>query len=571
MTDIPFPLLSTPGQRPQVAGGRVINCYPEPLAATAGKPNAYWRVAGASQWGTAPSGNYRGGVVVAGTFYAVFGTTVYKFTSLGGPGVALPGSIPGTSFCWLAANQNSPPDIVCVSPGIGAFIIVDPTGVANYPGGVVGTPNCVAFMSGMFIFTYGNGLTQASNVNSTTIGSLSNAAAQSKPDALYRPIPLTNGQLLLAGANTIEVWGAPINSQGYPFSYISTIYRGIAGPQAIAGAEDGWGKGIFLVGDDNKVSTLTTYTPTPISVPDLDQLIEKEPDKTKIIVGVYVARGHGMVVVQGPNWCWEYDTTLQVWHERQSYLQNYWRGYQPIFVFNNWLCGDSKASWLLKLDGTVRTEGGQLDVQTLSVSGSPTSGSFILSLGGNRSTAIAYNATAAQVQTALSTIANATCSGGPLPGTPVTITFNKPGAQSTFVVAANGLTAGSSPAIAHTTTGIAADPLRMRIETGPMGAFPRSVRVNSVELYMTKGASDATGHDPDETNAMVEISMSRNGGQSFGNPRQVAIGPQSITTRRARASIWGQAEIQGVRWRFDESAGLNFGFMGADMLSDVLR
>jgi hypothetical protein len=111
----------------------------------------------------------------------------------------------------------------------------------------------------------------------------------------------------------------------------------------------------------------------------------------------------------------------------------------------------------------------------------------------------------------------------------------------------------------------------MRIETGPLGAFPKAVRINGIELYMTKGASVATGHDPDETNAMVEISMSRNGGQSWSNPRQVPIGPQSITTRRARASIWGQAEIQGVRWRFDESAGLNFGFMGADMLADVLR
>jgi hypothetical protein len=472
MTDVPFPMLSLPGQHPHVSGGRLINCYPEPLGATAGKPNAYWRVAGLSQFGSAPSGVYRGGVQVAGTFYGLFGTTVYKFTSLGGAGVALPGAIPGTGFCWFAANQNSPPDIAVVSPGVGAFIVVDPSGVANYPGGTVGSPNCVTFMSGMFVFTYGNGLTQTSDVNSTNIGALSHAAAQSKPDALYRPIPLTNGQLLLAGANTIEVWGAPINSQGYPFSYVSTIYRGIAGPSAIAGAEDGWGKGIFLVGDDNKVSTLTTYTPTPISVPDIDQLIEREPDKTKISVGVYVSRGHGMVVVQGPNWCWEYDTTLQSWHERQSYLQQFWRAYQPINVFGNWLSGDSLASNLLKIDGTVRKE----------------------------------------------------------------------------------LT----------------NPLKMRVETGSMGAFPRMMRVNAIELYLTKGASIATGHDPDETNAAVGITMSRDAGLTWGTPRSVPIGRQQ-TSLRARASIWGQADLQGVRWRFEESAGLNFAFMGADMAVDALR
>ena len=65
--------------------------------------------------------------------------------------------------------------------------------------------------------------------------------------------------------------------------------------------------------------------------------------------------------------------------------------------------------------------------------------------------------------------------------------------------------------------------------------------------------------------------MSRDGGQSWTNPRNVLMGRQAVTNLRVRAAIWGQAEIQGVRWRFDESAGLKFGFMGADMQSDTLR
>jgi hypothetical protein len=471
MTNVPFPMISAPGQHPQVSGGRLINTYPETLAATAGMPYAYWRVPGLNMWGTVPNGVYRGGVQVAGTFYALFGTTVYKFTAAAGAGVALPGAIPGTQFCWFAANQASPPNIAVVSPGVGAFVVTDPGGVANYPDANVGQPNCVLFFFGFFIFSYGNGTTIASNINSTVINPLNFANAQSKADALYRPIPLGNGQLLLCGASTIEVWGGG-NPTGYPFSYVSTIYRGIPGPQAIAGSEDGWGKGLFFVGDDNKVSTLTTYTPTPISIPDIDQLIEKEPDKTKIIVGVYVSRGHGFVVVQGPNWCWEYDTTLQSWHERQSYLQTYWRGFQPILAFGNWLCGDLLSSSLLKIDGTLRNEVG--------------------------------------------------------------------------------------------------NPLRMRVETGPLAAFPHKVRINGIELYLTKGASSALGLDPQETNAMVEISMSRNAGLSWGTPRQVPVGVQQ-TSGRARSSIWGQADTQGVRWRFDESAGINFAFMGADMIADPLR
>ncbi|MEH2525866.1 MULTISPECIES: hypothetical protein [unclassified Bradyrhizobium] len=470
--DVPFPLLSAPGgQRPQVAGGRLINCYPETLPATAGKPYAYWRVPGLGVWATAPSGRYRGGLLVAGTFYAVFGTTVYSYTAAGGEGVAIAGSVPGTGWVSMAANMASPANVVLVSPGIGAFIINATPAVANYPDANIGQPNYVLYHQSFFVFTYGNGQTRTSNPQSTVINTQNVATAENKADTLYRPIPLGNGQLLLAGANTIEVWGG-LNDTGYPFSYVATIPRGIAGPQAIAGNEDGWGKGLFIVGDDNKVSTLSGYTPTPISTPDLDRLIEKEADKTKISIGVYVSRGHGFVVVQGPTWCWEYDTTLTSWHERRSHLKEYWRGYQPIYVFGKWLCGDTDSASLAVIDGNLHKEFGQ--------------------------------------------------------------------------------------------------PLRMRIETGPLGAFPNAVRVNTIELYMTKGASNALGA-VDEIDAMLEVAISRDGGQSFTKPRQLKIGQQSLTNRRARASIWGQAEIQGVRWRFDESAGVNFGFMGADMLADKLR
>jgi hypothetical protein len=341
-----------------------------------------------------------------------------------------------------------------------------------YPDANVGQPNAVVLHKGFFIFTYGTGRTLASNVNVTAINTLNNASAESKPDTLYRPVPLGNGQLLLCGSNTIEVWGGA-NDTGYPFSYIATIPRGIVGPAAICGAEDGFGKGMFIVGDDNRVSSIDGYACTPISNTDLDTLIEREPDKTKIRIGCFVSRGHGFVIVQGPAWCWIFDTTLQTWHERNSYLQTYFRALYPVLAFGKWLCGDSDATNLCEITALVRKDLG--------------------------------------------------------------------------------------------------NPIMMRIETGPFGAFPNAVRINAIELYLTKGASDATGHDPDETNVEVAISVSRNGGQNWSKPRNVKIGRQAITNGRVRASIWGQAEVQGVRWRFEESGGVDFAFMGADMLADRLR
>ena len=69
------------------------------------------------------------------------------------------------------------------------------------------------------------------------------------------------------------------------------------------------------------------------------------------------------------------------------------------------------------------------EVQSLSIGGgTPTSGTFTLTYDGQTTAAIAYDATAANVETALEALANldtadVTCSGGPLPGTAVAIEF----------------------------------------------------------------------------------------------------------------------------------------------------
>jgi len=591
MTDVPFPLLTAPGLKPQLAGGRLLNTYPEKLPATAGKPYGWFRVPGLGVFGITPSGRFRGGVLVGTTFYGVFGTTVYSWSLTGGDGTALIGAVAGSGPVFAVRNNAATPDVVFVAASFpggpslpsgsdGAFWINGSGQVVAYPDANVGSPNSVVFHKGFFIFTYGNGVTRASNVNSTTINLLNSATAESKPDTLYRPVPLGNGQLLLCGSSTMEVWGGN-NDSGYPFSYIATIARGVIGPAAIAGAEDGFGKGLYVVGDDFRVSRIDGYQVTPISNSDLDTLIERDPNKASIRVGVFNSRGHGFVIVQGTNWCWIFDTTLSSWHERLSYLKQYCRMLYPVYAFGRWLCGDTDAANLAVIDANVRKELGVNDRQTITISGTPTGGTFTLNFGGQITIPIAFNATASTVAAALAALGligssnNIDVVGGPLPGTPVSVRFkdamgSKP---QPVMTAISALTGGSSPAvsIAHTATGVYGDPISIRIDTGPFGNFPNAIRINELEVYLTKGASDATGLDPQETDAAISVSISRNGGQDWSNPRVLKIGKQSITNGRVRSSIWGQADVQGVRWRFEESAGLDFAFMGAGQQQDVLR
>jgi molybdenum-dependent DNA-binding transcriptional regulator ModE len=101
------------------------------------------------------------------------------------------------------------------------------------------------------------------------------------------------------------------------------------------------------------------------------------------------------------------------------------------------------------------------EVQTVTITGTPTGGTFTLTYSGQTTAAIAYNATAATVEAALANLSNLRAedivvAGGPGPGTAYTVTFNggvTDGANvAQMTASAAGLTGGTSPAVTVTTT-----------------------------------------------------------------------------------------------------------------------
>lgn len=110
--------------------------------------------------------------------------------------------------------------------------------------------------------------------------------------------------------------------------------------------------------------------------------------------------------------------------------------------------------------------GGTNEVQRLTITGTPTGGTFTMSFNGQTTAAIAYNATAAAVQSALEALSNiaageVACTGGPLPGSVVDIEFrNGLGKQNvSAMTTTDSLTGGTTPATAITTPtpGVAPD------------------------------------------------------------------------------------------------------------------
>lgn len=100
------------------------------------------------------------------------------------------------------------------------------------------------------------------------------------------------------------------------------------------------------------------------------------------------------------------------------------------------------------------------EVQTVTVTGTPTGGTYTLTYSGQTTAGIPFNATAAQVKTALEALSNivpgdVATGGGAHPGTAITVTF---GGQfsgdnvAQMTASATNLTGGTTPAVTVTTT-----------------------------------------------------------------------------------------------------------------------
>lgn len=109
------------------------------------------------------------------------------------------------------------------------------------------------------------------------------------------------------------------------------------------------------------------------------------------------------------------------------------------------------------------------------------------------------------------------------------------------------------------------NPLIMVIEPGPMGNFPKPLRADRVELYLTRGVGIATGLDPQQTDPEIECQFSPDGGLKWNPPRRAKLGRQQIASGRVAFNMLGMAHPQGARLRFIIADPVPVGLMGGDL------
>lgn len=465
---IPFPIETSPGEKRQEAGGKIINGYVDALGDFAPNKTVIRRGPGLVNFGTSSRSGYRGSIVVNDVLYVAFDSHLEKWTSAGGASVSV-GSLNGTKRGFFAANNATDPDKVFVDPD-GNIATFTASSVTNsYPDADLPAVNSVDFLDGYLVFTTGDGRAFATDLNSTAVNALSFGKAEAKPDGLVRVVSW-GGRLLLFGNETTEVWTDQATIP-FPFARSTIIPRGLAGPYCVSGYEDGFSRGPIFVADDSCVYALQGYTPTKVSTPDIDGLIEAVADKTTLEATAYMSRGHAFWQLSCPDWTYVLDISTSKWFQRDSYLQSRSRISGAINVYSKWLTGDTQTGNLQQILTDTHDEIGE--------------------------------------------------------------------------------------------------PLRLRIESGPVLDFPGGSVVGRADFYFVTGVGEAEGIDPIQTRPTVEISWSDDGGLTWSNPILRELGRQSLPTQLiSLVSCTGRTSWQGRRWRVDISDPVYAGLLFATMSDD---
>ena len=452
MVSAPFPTSSAKGRLAE-SGGRLINAYSEKLGDGRVKIS---RVPGVrSVIEVEGYSRCRGLINVNGVVLAALDERLVTITESGGTYTVNDiGAFAGTETVYFARNNKSPtPGIVAVTDGT-AFIVNMSTGASSYPDPDVGSPNSVCFLGGYFVFSYGNARMRSSGLNDTSINTLDTAFAESKPDGLDRVVALGKN-LYACGPQTIEIWPDTGNATGSPFSYLGTIARGIAGPDAIAGYENDFSNVLIFAGSDNVVYRINGNIAEPISSPSVSKDLQRLADKSSLRAVVYEHEGHSVWCLSCADWTWCFDVATGAWFERKSYGRNSWRVSASVKCFGAWVMGDSLTGKFGVVDPDYGYEYG--------------------------------------------------------------------------------------------------DPLALRITSSTMSGFPARAVMSRLDLDIMSGVGSAAGADPIETAPRVRMSVSRDGGVTFGSYREAEIGRQGKYRKSVRFNRLGTASAKGAQIQLDYS------------------
>lgn len=351
MTEIPLGTRSYEGRSLQFSAQQLVNCYLE-LAEDASRSGAViYGARGLKDFADTEESTVTGLHVMAGELYAVASDRLIKISSVGG--ISDLGEIPGSNRPDMAASDD---ELIIVRDGIGYVwdgVTLDTISDGDFLGS-----NAVAYIDGYFVHAQPDTqiMFHSDLLDGKSYDPLAFASAEGAEDLLVRPFA-DHGDLILAGEETMEIWG---NDGGSPLSFSrrsdAFIERGLAAIHAMAAMDNSF----YWLGNDRLFYTLTGYQPTVISdnataqaVQEMDTVSDAfsfttDYGRHKLFHTVFPTEGRTFV----------YDSATQRWHERETFGRDRWRANCHAFAYGKHLVGDVFSGNVYELDDQTHADAG---------------------------------------------------------------------------------------------------------------------------------------------------------------------------------------------------------------------
>ena len=347
-----------PSEHKELSNAGRVNCYVEPAAKDGSRGPSVKMCPGATEFVDTEAGGVRGQLEVDGVLYSVMDGAVFKIDSSGTKTNI--GAIPGRGPVMMVRNQADPVQIGIINNQNRYYVIENDTiSIVS----LTGLPDFISVTSlnQRFIFAAANGqMFQTGLVDAKSIGGLDFATAEADPDGLVRTIAF-NGKLYAMGERTTEVWGASDADTGFSFARIDSGYikKGLSAKYSALEVD---GTVYFIgsdTGKDHKVYRLKGYALETVSNAAVERQIASDTAISDIQAYSYTISGHAFYGLHGAGWTWELSLKTGLWHKRETYGRDQWRGRHIVSAFDKTLMGEDETGKIYEITSSSLTDGDQ--------------------------------------------------------------------------------------------------------------------------------------------------------------------------------------------------------------------
>lgn len=349
---IPVSRQSAKGRSIPLSGESLVNLYPEVAPNGAISEIVVHGTPGLTLFSNIDNRRVRGLYVTQADeiLYVVIRNTLYRvdesgnFTSLG--------VIAGSGRVGMTDNGRQ----LCIVAGSSGYTYSTTDGLERILDPAFPGADTVGYLDGFFIFNNPNagqrGQFYISNLlDGQMFDALDFASAERFPDDLLAVFP-DHSELLLFGSKSIETWfnaGAP----DFPFRRTqgSVIEQGLGATFSIAKLDES----VVWLDDEGIVRRLEGYIPVRISTHAIEYQISRG-DWNNATAWSYVQEGHQFYVLTVPArqlnqraGTYVYDAATQLWHQRKSYLQDYWRAGFYAYAYGKHIVADIDSGQLYEM------------------------------------------------------------------------------------------------------------------------------------------------------------------------------------------------------------------------------